>query len=103
MVAALATVSVSVELLAASDWKLSSASRRCARWVASDTPTSTGIASAATMPTVALMAKVATRNNATKPRSMASTGIWPVKKLRRTSSWRSRSAMTPDGVRSKCR
>ena len=32
MVAALATVSVRVELLAASAWKLSSASRRCARW-----------------------------------------------------------------------
>ena len=40
MVAALATVSVKVELLAASAWKLSSASRRCARWVANDTPTS---------------------------------------------------------------
>ena len=55
------------------------------------------------MPSVVLMAKVAARNSATKAMSMASTGIWPVKKLRSTSSWRSRSAMTPDGVRSKWR
>ena len=48
IVAALATVSVSVELLAASAWKFSSASRRCARWLASDTPISTGMASAVT-------------------------------------------------------
>ena len=36
MVAALATVSASVELLAASAWKFSSARRRWARWVASE-------------------------------------------------------------------
>ena len=103
IVAALATVSVKVELLAASAWKLSSVSRRWARWVASDTPTRMGIVAVATMPRVALMAKVAARNSATKAMSMASTGIWPVKKLRSTSSWRSRSTMTPDGVRSKWR
>ena len=103
MVAALATVSVEVELLAASARKFSSARRRWARWVANETPISTGIAAAATMPSVTLMAKVAPRNSTTNKRSMASTGIWPVKKPRSTSSWRRRSAMTPDGVRSKWR
>ena len=49
-VAALATVSVSAELLAASAWKYSSASRRKARWVRTGTATSSGIASTATMP-----------------------------------------------------
>ena len=56
-----------------------------------------------TTPSSGLMAKVAARNSATKAMSIASTGIWPVRKLRSTSSWRRRSAMTPDGVRSKCR
>ena len=103
MVAALATVSVKVELLAESAWKLSSARRRWARWVASETPTSTGMASVATIPSVVLIAKVAIRKSTTKRRSIASTGIWPVKKERSTSSWRRRSAMMPDGVRSKWR
>ena len=103
LVAALATVSVRVELLAASAWKFSSASRFCARCVASDTPISTGIAIAVMTPSTQLTKKVAARNNATKPRSIASAGIWPVKKARSTSSWRRRSAITPDGVRSKCR
>ena len=103
MVAALATVSVKVELLAASAWKFSSARRRCERWVVSDTAITTGKASVVTMPSVVLMAKVAARKSATKAMSMASTGIWPVRKPRSTSSWRNRSAMTPEGVRSKWR
>ena len=56
------------------------------------------MAAAAMAPSTGLMKKVAARNSTTKAMSIASAGIWPVRKPRSTSSWRRRSAMTPDGV-----